>query len=123
MNLNMTAYRFVYLTVVLITLIGFNVSGCALQPKTPGESALLATYSLTGIYQSIATLRESDRLTKQEARDLFVKADQAEVSLRTARIALDAGDENTFQQNMLVATRLLMTIESNLKSKQAGSAQ
>jgi len=124
MNLNMKAYRFIYLTMILITLIGANISGCsALQPKTPGESALLAKYSLTGFYQSIATLRDAERITKEEGRELFMKAGQAEMSLKTAMIALDAGDKNTFQQNMLVANRLLMAIDQTIKSKQLGAPQ
>lgn len=119
--MNMKAYRYItitYLTMILIALVG-NLSGCgALQPRTPSEVAFESTHSLTGFYRSIAMLREAKRITKEEARDLYVKADKAETALKTARISLEFSDKNTAQQNMLVANRLLLDIDTFLKSKE-----
>lgn len=102
---------------LLALFVFFNLTACTLAPKNPSETALMSTYSLVGVYKSIALLREADRITKAEGIALFDKANEAEVALRTARIALDAGDQATFSEKMAVASRLLLAVEQQLNEK------
>lgn len=113
---NSTAYA----VFILLFFVFFNFTACTLAPKNPSESALMSTYTLVGVYKAIALLRESERITKAEGMDLFDKANEAEMALRTARIALDAGDQATFAERMAVASRLLLAVEQRLNEKSRG---
>lgn len=107
----------------LILTVAFGITACAVQPKNPSETALMATYALTGVYQSIATLREAGRLTKEDGEELLAQADEAETALHTARIALSAGDQATYSEKILVANRLLLAIEQQLQARQVGGVK
>ena len=109
-----------YAVLILSLFVFFNFTACTLAPKNPSESALMSTYTLVGVYKSIALLREADRITKAEGIALFDKANEAEVALRTARIALDAGDQATFAERMAVASRLLLAVEQQLNERSRG---
>lgn len=105
---------------MIALFVFFNLTACTIAPKNPSESALMSTYTLVGVYKSIALLREADRITKAEGVALFDKANEAEIALRTARIALDAGDQATFAERMAVASRLLLAVEQQLNEESRG---
>lgn len=107
----------------LILAVAFSITSCAVQPKNPSETALMATYALTGVYQSIATLRKADRLTQEDGQKLLVQADEANTALHTARIALTAGDQATYAAQIMVANRLLLAIEQQLQQRQLGGTK
>lgn len=110
-----------YAVLILSLFVFFNITACTLAPKNPSESAFMATHALIGVHKSIALLRESGRITKTEGLALFDKANEAEVALSTARIALDAGDKATFAERMAVANRLLLEVDRIINERLRGN--
>jgi uncharacterized protein YceK len=101
--------------VILAVLVG--LSGCAAnltKPQTLEQSLLYAQAQVGAAYRTVGDLAQRKQITRDKALDLVAEIDRADVSIKTARTALAAGDPTTAQTKLDAALALLLTIESAL---------
>jgi|SRR3990172_2125830 len=112
---------------VLMTLLAIGawyiLTGCTtpIQPQTTRQQVAVATVTLTGVYNGIATLAETGQLTTAEYGALMQSADRAHGILLVAVAALRDGDTASSAQHLLFANRILLELHSQLANRRGGA--
>ena len=115
MRLTTRSYLYLlYLALFSLSLMGCETLGLT-KPKTFDQQLAYAEGQVTAGYQSVADLANRQRITKDAGLRTIKQLDEASAALKAARIAMGSGDMTLAQNQLGVATAILLSVESTLK--------
>ena len=108
-----------YLHLMFLALFSLSLMGCETlgltKPKTFDQKLAYAEGQVTAGYQSVTDLANRQRITKDAGVRTIKQLDEASTALKAARIAVGAGDMTLAQNQLGVATAILLSVEATLK--------
>ena len=110
--------RYALLVLLLCVAVGCTTP---IQPQTTRQKLAVATATLTGVYNGIATLAETGQLTTTEYATLMQSADRVRSLLSAATVSLSAGDTATSEQKLLLVNRMLLELHGQLANHRGGA--